>query len=95
ESDNSVPENQENDSESVTNMFNVESSTNKPSKDMSKILRPDAPIVEDWISDSKDEIEIESVTKQREPSLVKSSEHVNTSRVSVKKVEPNKQDENL
>nr|GEY06908.1 hypothetical protein [Tanacetum cinerariifolium] len=75
-------------SESVTNMFNVESSTNKPSKDMSKILRPDAPIVEDWISDSKDEIEIESVTKQREPSLVKSSEHVNTSRVSVKKVEP-------
>nr|GEW74850.1 ribonuclease H-like domain-containing protein [Tanacetum cinerariifolium] len=34
-------------SESVAIMFNVESSTNKPSKDMCKTLRPDAPIVED------------------------------------------------
>nr|GEZ26843.1 hypothetical protein [Tanacetum cinerariifolium] len=48
-------------SESATNMFIVESSTNKPSKDMSKTHRPDAPIVEDWISDSEDETEIESV----------------------------------
>nr|GEV87323.1 ribonuclease H-like domain-containing protein [Tanacetum cinerariifolium] len=47
-------------SESVANVFNVESSTNKPSKDMSKKLRPDAPIVEDWISNSEDETEIES-----------------------------------
>nr|GEX81619.1 putative ribonuclease H-like domain-containing protein [Tanacetum cinerariifolium] len=31
-------------SESVANVFNVESSINKPSKDMSKTLRPDAPI---------------------------------------------------
>nr|GEW61973.1 putative ribonuclease H-like domain-containing protein [Tanacetum cinerariifolium] len=44
-------------SESVANMFNVESSTNKPRKDMSKTIRPDAPIVKDWISDSKDETE--------------------------------------
>nr|GEY63864.1 hypothetical protein [Tanacetum cinerariifolium] len=34
-------------SESVANVFNVKSSTNKLSKDMSKTLRPDAPIVED------------------------------------------------
>nr|GEX42910.1 hypothetical protein [Tanacetum cinerariifolium]GEX67962.1 hypothetical protein [Tanacetum cinerariifolium] len=56
-----------NTSESVANVFNVESSTNKPSKDMSKTLRPDAPIIEDWISDSEDETEIESVPKQRAP----------------------------
>nr|GFC25629.1 hypothetical protein [Tanacetum cinerariifolium] len=47
-------------SESVDNVFNVESSTNKPSKDMSKTLRPDAPIIEDWISDFEDETKIES-----------------------------------
>nr|GFA88077.1 hypothetical protein [Tanacetum cinerariifolium] len=47
-------------SESVANVFIIESSTNKPSKDMSKTYRPDAPIVEDWISDSEDETEIES-----------------------------------
>nr|GEW75188.1 ribonuclease H-like domain-containing protein [Tanacetum cinerariifolium] len=79
----------------VTNVFNVESSTNKPSKDMSQTLRPDAPIVEDWISDSEDETEIEYVPKQREPSCVKSFEHVKTFRESVKKVEPNTQAKNL
>nr|GEX49963.1 hypothetical protein [Tanacetum cinerariifolium] len=46
-------------SKSVANMFNVESSTNKPSKYMYKTHRPDASIVEDWISDSEDETEIE------------------------------------
>nr|GEW95443.1 ribonuclease H-like domain-containing protein [Tanacetum cinerariifolium] len=80
-----------NTSESVANMFNVESSTNKPSKDMSKPYRLDAPIVKDWIFDFEDETEIESVPKQREPSFVKSTEHVNTSRESVKKVKHNKQ----
>nr|GFC10064.1 hypothetical protein [Tanacetum cinerariifolium] len=34
-------------SESVANVFNVESSTHNPSKDMSKTYRPDAPIVKD------------------------------------------------
>nr|GFB54790.1 hypothetical protein [Tanacetum cinerariifolium] len=82
ESDNRVPKNPENDSESVANVFNVKSSTNKPSKDKSKTPRPDAPIVEDWISDSEDETEIESEPKQREPSFVKSTEHVNSSRES-------------
>nr|GEX34565.1 hypothetical protein [Tanacetum cinerariifolium] len=46
-------------SKSVANMFNIESNKNKPSKYMSKTHRPDAPIVKDWISDSKDETEIE------------------------------------
>nr|GEV22028.1 putative ribonuclease H-like domain-containing protein [Tanacetum cinerariifolium] len=56
-------------SKSVANVFNVQSSTNKPSKDMSKIHRPDAPIVEDWISDPKDETEIEFLTRSRLVSL--------------------------
>nr|GEX07030.1 hypothetical protein [Tanacetum cinerariifolium] len=46
ESHASVPKSPVNDSESVTNVVNVESSSNKPSKDMSKTLRPDAPIIE-------------------------------------------------
>nr|GEV43323.1 hypothetical protein [Tanacetum cinerariifolium] len=95
ESDNSVPKNQENDSKSVANVFNVESSTNKPYKDMSKTLRPDAPIVEDWISYSKDEAKIKSVPKQREPSFVSPYKHVKSSRESVKKVEHPNQAENL
>nr|GEW28226.1 hypothetical protein [Tanacetum cinerariifolium] len=84
-----------NDSESVDNVFNVESNINKPSKDMSKTQRPDAPIVEDWIFDSKDEIEIESVPKQREPSFVTSTKHVKSSKESVKIVKHHKQAANL
>nr|GEZ90289.1 hypothetical protein [Tanacetum cinerariifolium] len=76
--------------ELVANVFNVESSTYKPSKDTSKTLRPDAPIVKDWISDSKDETKIESVPKQREPSFVLPYQHVKSSRESVKKVEHTK-----
>nr|GEW05588.1 hypothetical protein [Tanacetum cinerariifolium] len=79
ESDNKVPKNPENDSESVANVFNVKSSTHNPSKDMSKTYRPDAPIVEDSIFDSEDETKIESVPKQREPSFVKSTKHVKSS----------------
>nr|GEY01529.1 hypothetical protein [Tanacetum cinerariifolium] len=82
-------------SETVTNMVNVESSPNKPSKDMSKILRPDAPIIEDWIFDSEDETEIESVPKQKEPSFVPTSEHVKTPRESVKKNEHSTQAKNV
>nr|GEV49205.1 putative ribonuclease H-like domain-containing protein [Tanacetum cinerariifolium] len=81
-----------NTSESVVN---VESSVNNPSKDMSKTHRPDALIVKDWIYDSEDETEIESVPKQREPSFVTSTEHVKSSRESVKKVEHHKQAANL
>nr|GEW02560.1 putative ribonuclease H-like domain-containing protein [Tanacetum cinerariifolium] len=95
ESDNTVPKSPENDSESVANVFNVDSSINKPRKDMSKTLRPDAPVVEDWVSDSEDETEIESVPKQREPSFFPTSKHVKTCRESVKKVEHHKQAANL
>nr|GEW43364.1 retrovirus-related Pol polyprotein from transposon TNT 1-94 [Tanacetum cinerariifolium] len=59
-------------SESVANVFNVKSSTNKPSKDMSKIHRPVAPIIEDWISDSEDETEIEPVPTAVTQSSIKS-----------------------
>nr|GEU33438.1 hypothetical protein [Tanacetum cinerariifolium] len=54
-------------SESVVNVFNVESSTNKLSKDMSQTHRPAALIIEDWIADSEDETKTESAPKQREP----------------------------
>nr|GEU75353.1 hypothetical protein [Tanacetum cinerariifolium] len=82
-------------SKSVANLFNVDSGTNKASKDMSKTLRPDATIVEDCISNSKDETKIESVPKQKEPSFVSTFKHVNTPRESVKKVKYPKQAENL
>nr|GEV85404.1 hypothetical protein [Tanacetum cinerariifolium] len=82
-------------SESVTNVVNVESSSNKPRKDMSMALRPDAPIIEDWFYDSKDETEIESVPKQKEPSFVPTFKNVKTPRKSVKEVEHPKQAENF
>nr|GEX26392.1 putative ribonuclease H-like domain-containing protein [Tanacetum cinerariifolium] len=82
-------------SESVANVIYVESSEHKTSKDKSKTHRPATPIIKDWISDSENETKIESVPKQREPSFVKSTEHVKTSRKSVKKVKHNKQAENL
>nr|GFB22381.1 ribonuclease H-like domain-containing protein [Tanacetum cinerariifolium] len=81
--------------ESVANVINVESSKHKTSNDKSKTHRPDAPIIEDCISDSEDETKIEFVPKQREPSSVKSTAHVKNSRESVKKVEHNKQAKNL
>nr|GEW88981.1 hypothetical protein [Tanacetum cinerariifolium] len=80
---------------SIAHVVHVESSSNKPSKDMSKTLRPDAPIIEDWISDSEDGTELESVPKQKEPSFVLTSEHVKTPRETVKKVEHPKQAKNL
>nr|GEX83152.1 hypothetical protein [Tanacetum cinerariifolium] len=87
--------NDSNASESVANVFNVKSSINNHRKDMSKTHRHVAPIIKDWVSDSKDESEIEFVPKQREPSFVTSTEHVKSSRESVKKVEHHKQTKNL
>nr|GEW13385.1 ribonuclease H-like domain-containing protein [Tanacetum cinerariifolium] len=58
-------------SELVANVFNIESSTNKPRKDMSKSLRPDAPIVKYWISDSE-ETKIEPVPNAVSQSTLKS-----------------------
>nr|GEX09062.1 hypothetical protein [Tanacetum cinerariifolium] len=82
-------------SEIVVHVFNVESSTNKPSKDMSKSHRSDAPIIEDWIFDSEDETKIKSVHKQKEPSFVLTTKHVKTPRESVKKAEHPKQAKNF
>nr|GEV17540.1 hypothetical protein [Tanacetum cinerariifolium] len=42
-------------SKTIPDVVIVESSSTKPSKDLSKTLRPDAPIIEDWTSDSEDE----------------------------------------
>nr|GEX43906.1 ribonuclease H-like domain-containing protein [Tanacetum cinerariifolium] len=82
-------------SETVPNVVNVESSTNKSSKELSKTPRPDASIIEDWTYESKDEYELESVSKQKEPSFVQTLECVKTTRASVKIVEHPKQAENL
>nr|GEW81983.1 hypothetical protein [Tanacetum cinerariifolium] len=67
-------------SETITN---VESSSYKSSKDMSKTLRTDAPIIEDWTFDSEDEAEIVPVPKQKDPSFVPTSEHVKTPKETV------------
>nr|GEX61962.1 hypothetical protein [Tanacetum cinerariifolium] len=61
ESDDSVPPSAVHDSDTVPNVVNVESNTNKSSKELSKTPRPDAPIIEDWTSDSEDESELESM----------------------------------
>nr|GEX64437.1 putative ribonuclease H-like domain-containing protein [Tanacetum cinerariifolium] len=44
-------------SETVPNVLNVEPRTTKPTKKMSQSNRPSALIIEDWVSDSKDEYE--------------------------------------
>nr|GEW88342.1 hypothetical protein [Tanacetum cinerariifolium] len=54
-------------SKTVPNVVHVESSTNKTSKEISKTLRLDAPIIEDWTSKPEDESEPESVSNQKEP----------------------------
>nr|GEV48502.1 ribonuclease H-like domain-containing protein [Tanacetum cinerariifolium] len=73
--------------ETVLTAFNVEPSTTKPNKDLSQSNRPSAPIIKDWVSDSKDESEVEPMTPQKAPSFVQTSKHVNTLRPSVKSVE--------
>nr|GEV28370.1 putative reverse transcriptase, RNA-dependent DNA polymerase [Tanacetum cinerariifolium] len=55
-----------------------------------------APIIEDWVSDNEDEDEIETKSKQIKPSFakvkfVKPTEHVKSSRKSVKQEESNRQ----
>nr|GEU83399.1 hypothetical protein [Tanacetum cinerariifolium] len=82
-------------SETVLDVFNVEPSTTQPTKELSQSNRPFAPIIEDWVSDSKDESEVEPMTTQIEPSFVQTSEHVKTLRTSIKPVEHPTQDEKL
>ncbi|GKA82622.1 retrovirus-related pol polyprotein from transposon TNT 1-94 [Tanacetum coccineum] len=68
-------------SESITSVHAVKTSESKP-KSVGE------PLIEDWISDSKDETETEFKSKQRKPSFakvkfVKSNEHVKIPRESV------------
>nr|GEY17886.1 ribonuclease H-like domain-containing protein [Tanacetum cinerariifolium] len=73
--------------EHVPTVFNVESGTTKPNKDLSQSHRPSAPIIEDWVSDLEDESEGEPMHTQITPSFVQPTEHVKTPRPSVKPVE--------
>nr|GEU31950.1 putative ribonuclease H-like domain-containing protein [Tanacetum cinerariifolium] len=100
ESDNKVPRNLENDryktGEGYHDVPHPYTRTFLPPKlDLVLIDDTNAGELVANISDSEDETEIESVPKQKEPSFVKSTEHVETSREYVKKVEHNKQADNL
>nr|GFA97331.1 ribonuclease H-like domain-containing protein [Tanacetum cinerariifolium] len=52
--------------------FNVELSPTKLDKDLSHTNRPSSPIIEDWVSDSEDDSEVE--IPQNTPSLVQPTE---------------------
>nr|GEW89162.1 putative ribonuclease H-like domain-containing protein [Tanacetum cinerariifolium] len=69
-------------STTVLNVVHVNSSTNKTRKEMSKTLRPDALIIEDWTSDFEYEYKPESVSNQKEPSFIQTTEQVKTPRAS-------------
>nr|GEW72588.1 hypothetical protein [Tanacetum cinerariifolium] len=62
-----------------------EISPSNPAQDLSHKTRPLSPIIEDWVSDSEDEYEIND--PQSVPSFVQSSEQVKTPRHSVQSVE--------
>ncbi|GJV29977.1 putative ribonuclease H-like domain-containing protein [Tanacetum coccineum] len=81
-------------SESVTSVPAIATSEVKTSESKPKSVSE--PLIEDWISDSENENEIEFKSRQRKPSIakvefVKSSKHVKSPRESVKKVENSKQ----
>nr|GEV30246.1 ribonuclease H-like domain, reverse transcriptase, RNA-dependent DNA polymerase [Tanacetum cinerariifolium] len=96
ESDNRVPENPENKRYKTCEGYHV---VPPPYTRTFLPYKPDLVFTDDPnagksianIPDSEDETKIESVPKQREPSFVKSTEHVKHSRESFKKVEHNKQ----
>nr|GEX02225.1 hypothetical protein [Tanacetum cinerariifolium] len=64
--------------------FTVQLSPSKPTQDLSHTNRPYAPIIEEWVSDSKDESETND--PQSVSSFVQSSEQVKTPRHSVQPV---------
>ncbi|GJY47578.1 putative ribonuclease H-like domain-containing protein [Tanacetum coccineum] len=83
-------------SESVTSVPAIAISEVKTSDSKPKPVSE--PLIEDWISNSKNENEIEFKSRQRKPSsakvkFVKSNEHMKSPRESVKKVENYKQAE--
>nr|GEZ05659.1 copia protein [Tanacetum cinerariifolium] len=65
--------------------FHVKLSPTKPYQDLSHTIRPSAPIIEDWVSDSEDESE--TMTPQNVPSFVQSNEQVKSPRPSIQHVE--------
>ncbi|GKB07221.1 hypothetical protein Tco_0835505, partial [Tanacetum coccineum] len=78
------------DNESVTSVPAIATSGVKTSESKPKSVSE--PLIEDWISDSENENEIEFKSRQRKPSnakvkFVKSNEHVKSPKESVKKVE--------
>nr|GEY34194.1 reverse transcriptase domain-containing protein [Tanacetum cinerariifolium] len=66
--------------------FTIQLSTSKPAQDLSHTNRPTAPIIEDRVSDSKDESETKA--PQIVPSFVQSSEQVKTPRHSIQPEDP-------
>nr|GEV03883.1 retrovirus-related Pol polyprotein from transposon TNT 1-94 [Tanacetum cinerariifolium] len=74
-----------NDNETVHTTFNVDLSPTKPDKDLSPTPRPLAPIIEDWVSNSKD---ISKTKLPRDaPSFVQTNEQVKYPMPSVQHVE--------
>nr|GEY30358.1 retrovirus-related Pol polyprotein from transposon TNT 1-94 [Tanacetum cinerariifolium] len=71
--------------ETAHTAFNVELSSTKPDKDLSHTHRSSAPIIEDWVSDSEDDYEVE--IPQNAPSFVPPTKQVKTPRPSVKPAE--------
>nr|GEY29281.1 hypothetical protein [Tanacetum cinerariifolium] len=65
--------------------FNVQLSPIKPAQYLSHTIRPSAPIIEDWVSDSEEESETK--VTQFVPSFAQSSEHVKSSRHSDQPIE--------
>nr|GFA06852.1 hypothetical protein [Tanacetum cinerariifolium] len=81
-------------SKSVTSLPGIAKSKVKTSE--SKLKTVSEPIIEDWVSDSEDENEIENKSKQIKPSFakvkfVKLTDHVKSPRKSVKQEESNRQ----
>nr|GEV23066.1 hypothetical protein [Tanacetum cinerariifolium] len=65
--------------------YNTQLSPTKPAQDLSHTNRPTTPIIEDWVSNSKDESETKA--PQIVPSFVQSTEQVKSPRHSVQHVE--------
>nr|GEW61139.1 putative ribonuclease H-like domain-containing protein [Tanacetum cinerariifolium] len=81
-------------SESITSLPDIAKTKVKTSE--IKLKNASAPIIEDWVSDSEDENEIDTESKHIKPSstqvkFVTSTVHVKFSRKSVKQEESNKQ----
>nr|GFC33651.1 hypothetical protein [Tanacetum cinerariifolium] len=71
--------------ETTHSAFTVQPSSVKPAQDISHATRPMAPIIEEWVSDSKDESEPND--PQSAPSFVQAYEHAKLFRQSVMPVE--------